>query len=275
MSRSFIVLLLALVLGTGCSEDVADQGVYEPVDSRITIGLVENLNSGGRTLSLNCSTERIYGCCNFCILHQSRIDGRTVDISFTGIFKPEICATALGPAQTVIFLGPLQEGNYLLSVTVNGQAFRTDLTVTATDYMISRNSSPWVIFPHPQLMRAPEGTLWGYAGYHVASSAHIVQSFLDSLQAMGAQAHRYATGEYGYFTIDSTGAIEPPVNHGYYFIRPFIYHFPFPMSAVHDLVFRYGKNFGDSLNIGVYASHGEVLYSWVLRQEGPGILPGR
>ena len=274
MPRSSMALLVMLALGTGCSED-ADRGVYGPVDSRIEIGLVEDLNAGGRTLSLNCSTEKIYGCYNFLILNEAQVSGSTVTLFFTGIYKPQICLRALGPARAVIHLGTLPDGTYLLSAAANGQALRTDLTVSDTAYRIGSGGAPWVVFPHPELLRVPEGTIWGYAGYHAAGSAHIVQSFLDSLQSLGARAHRYATGDYGYFTIDSTGAIEPPLNHGYYFIRPFIFHFPFPMSPVRDLVFSFGKNFGDSLNIGVYGSHGEVFDSWVLRQEGAGVPRGR
>ena len=267
MPRTTCVFLLGLVLA-GCLDGTGDRSAFDPVDSRIRIGLTENLTAGPRTLTLQCSTEKDYPCCNWSIENGFSRSANRISIAFTGIYKPEICLTAFGPASASIALGTLEQGTYPVSVTVNGQAFTTDLTVSAASYAVAPAESPLVTFPKQELLRVPDGTIWGYVGYHAAGTAHIVESFMDSLVSLGAHPQRYQSGDYGYFVIDSAGAIVPPLNSGFYFTRPFIYHFPAAMDPVRALVSRYGKGFGDSLDIALYGCHGEAFFSWVLGGKG-------
>jgi hypothetical protein len=270
MPRARFAFLLGLLVLSGCLDDYPNGTTYEPVDAKIRVGMQENLGAGSKTLTFTCSTEKIYPCCNYSITNNFFVSGRSISVYFTGISKPEICLTALGPATAAINLGSLEGGTYALSIAVNNHVFRTDLTVSGTSYSIGTPDAPWVIFPEPDLLRVPDGTIWGGVGYHVSGSAHLAQSFVDSLASLGAHTQRYRSGDYGYFVIDSTGTIEPPENGGYHFFRPFILQGPPSLDPVRSLVGRYGKNFGDSLYVSLYGCHGEAFFSWVLRWEGAG-----
>ena len=262
----FLILCCSILI-CSCRDNVVDRQDSESIDSRIRIGLWESIGGTQRSLSLQCTTERIYPCFNFRIQHEITKNGSAINITFTGIYKPQICLDALGTASAEIGLGSINDGIYVLSLTVNGTTLPAQLRVTGDAYHVTGGDGPWITFPQPDLLRVPDGTTWGYVGYHVASSEHFVRSFLDSLLSLGAQQQPYRPGEYGYFSIDPTGNIEQPGNLGYYFVRPFIYYFPNDTLLMRNLVKGYGKQFGDSLNIGLYGSHGEEYYSWMLRQE--------
>lgn len=263
------LILCSLLLFYGCKDERFHQ-LYRPIDSKVRISLWENLSTFQRALSFRCSTEKIYGCMNYSILYKLTKYGYAINIMFTEIYAPDICLTALGPATANVDLGSLADGAYNLSIIVNDQMFQTQFQVTTDAYRLTNSDGGLITFPRPVLMRVPDHTIWGSVGYHTVSSMHRAESFCDSLISRGAQPRQYIPGDYGYFEIDSTGAIKPLTNHGYYFIHPYVYYFPYDTLLVRNLVKEFGKTVGDSLSISLYGSHGEEFYSWVLRQE-PGI----
>lgn len=256
--RYLLILLFAVLLVT-CRKD----SMESKIDSDIKISMWENSDSTGRVLEFQCETEKVYGCCNYTILHSLTINGSNIEIHFTGIYQPQMCLTSFGPARATIELASLPNGTYPLTIRVERHKSRGHLIVTSDYYEIDLDETARLEIMTPVLRRIPTNTIWGTVGYHSNSSSMLVQSFVDSLQFSGASVQTYTPGYYGYFEIDQNNAIMPPENHGYYFIRPFIFAYSGNSENIRTLVRNYGVNFGDSLNIDLRSTRGDHFMSWV------------
>jgi len=100
------------------------------IDTDILIEVQEiTLNSEKRVV-LNCRTEKIYNCANYYIDRVQEKSADSITVNFKGISPDEICATALGPAQTKIDLGSLTNGLYSLTLKINHVENNGLLTIT-------------------------------------------------------------------------------------------------------------------------------------------------
>lgn len=265
MKQIILSILLFWLLNLAGCQDLGEEAA--PLESGLVINLSENLAPSQRTLTFNCSTEKIYGCMNFRIINRVRVGLGSIAIWFDGIDNPHICLTALGPARANIELGTLTNGNYNITISTAKQITQATLDVTADRYVIVYKPNLHVSFEHRILYRVPSTTYWGFIGYHRESSLRLAQEFVDSLRRLGTQPVRLSNGYYGYFETDSSGNIITPNNLGYYFVKPFAHRFVGDSLAIRSLVKRFGKSLGDSLTIRVYGSRGEAYYSWVLKHE--------
>ncbi|MGB3339860.1 MAG: hypothetical protein WBB37_00045 [bacterium] len=186
-----------------------------------------------------------------------------IDIEFNGIFIPDICLTAFGPAKTTLNLGTLSNGTYDVEIDVEQKKSFGQLIVTPEYYKIDLYKQAQLQITYSTLNRVPTNTIWGMVGYHTSSAETLVQALIDSLQLLGATAKTYQPGEYGYFQISSSGQILPPQNHGYHLIRSYIYNYTANTEALKTLVKYYGQHYGDSLNIILYTANGEIFMSWI------------
>ena len=253
MSRFFHATIFLLLL-CGCRKD--------PTVSDVDVRMWEVMDSTGRTLKFFCSTDRIYGCSNYRISHTFERSGDRVEIEFSGIIVPDVCLTSIGPASATVDLGALPDGTYAIDLQVGGNKNEGQLLITPDQYTISIEQPRQLRVTNSPLQRVPSNTIWGTVGYHSSTTAPLVQSFIDSLQLAGAAVQPYHSGDYGYFQIDTNGDISPPQNSGYYFIRPYVMHYTGGSTALNTLVTNYGIHYGDSMNIILYTTRGEVFRSW-------------
>lgn len=247
-----------LLLLCGCKKDT----LVDKIDSDIKIKMWETVDSTSRTLQFYCSTEKEYGCSNFGISKTFNKSSHNIDIDFNGILLSDFCLTSIGPATTTIDLGTLSNGIYNLNIKVERKKSEGKLIVTSNYYEITLDKQKQLQIINSPLYRIPTNTIWGTVGYHSSSTTTLVQTFIDSLQLLGATVETYQPGDYGYFEINSGGQIKPPANHGYYFVRPFIYNYSGNTSLLKKLVKNYGANYNDSLNIILYTTKGEIFRSW-------------
>ncbi len=259
MKRLTYLIILLFVILWGCKKDYS----MDTIDSDIEIKMWETMDSTKRTLQFNCATEKVYNCSNFGISKTVRKTSDNIDIDFNGILLYDMCLTALGPARTTLDLGTLSNGTYDLNIDVERKKSDGQLIVTSDYYAIELNNQRQIKINNNPLYRIPTNTIWGTVGYHASSNMALVQTFIDSLQFLGATAQVYQSGDYGYFEINSGGQILPPQNHGYYFIIPFIYNYAGNSSDLKGLIKYYGASYGDSLSISLHTTKGEIFRSWV------------
>lgn len=258
-SLRYLSLFVCALLIVACKKD----SMESRIDSDVKISMWEYSDSTGRKLELKCETDKSYGCCNYTILHSLSVSGSNIEINFTGIYQPDMCLTSFGPATTSVDLSSLPNGSYPLTIRVERRKSQGNLIVTSDYYEIDLDETRSVEIITPVLRRIPANTIWGTVGYHSNATSMLVQSFVDSLQFYGAAIQPNAPGYYGYFDIDANNAILPPDNHGYYFIRPFIFSYSGNSHSIKTLVRNYGLNFGDSLNIDLRSTQGHHFMSWV------------
>lgn len=184
------------LLFNNCDDSVSDNTENTAIDSRINIKLSEELSQDKRDLYLYCRTERIYGCINYGIDYYVIKAANSIKIKFSSIVISDICLTALGPASCRIKLGELSEGTYNLNLEVNGKTELAILTVTNDSYKITHTPGFDFKFDNAELKRVPEYLIWGSTGYINDSLANVVNTFLDSLQILGASPINLSAGDY-------------------------------------------------------------------------------
>ena len=108
-----IIILFSII---GCSIFESETTDLEPIEGNILFTInfdsTEIVPSHAGFLLL-MKTEKIYSCCNFEIKTFMTTNQNTINIKLRGIYLPDICATALGPARSRIPLN-ISNGEYEL-----------------------------------------------------------------------------------------------------------------------------------------------------------------
>lgn len=237
-----------------------------PIDSKIIVTPSELLADAGRALILNCRTERIYPCANYRIAFDLTRSGSSILVRFRYIDLGTACATAIGPATCTLDLGALDPGDYSVEFRVGTGVTRVDLVVDAGAYRVTPDAGESVTFSLATLRRIPDETIWGLIGYlGVAPEPYhtLGQSFIDSLEAHGAEAVTLEPGEYGAFQIDPSGQMIWPGIHGYYAARPYVLHYAGPSEGVAEVIEQFGMTQSQWLSIRLYTWRGEWYATWL------------
>ena len=231
-------------------------------DENIKIKMVEVVDSVNRTLSLNCYTEKMFGCSNYGIETAYSLTGDKITITFVKILYSNICLTSIGPASTVINITGLANKIYTVDLVFGTNKISGQLNVSSGSFVATLPSQTKVQFVNPDLKRVPDNTIYGTVHYHATSTAPTVQKFIDSLQFYGAITALYPQGDYGRFQIEASGQINQTQDLGYYFTRYYIFNFSGGSVQVKNLVKRFGVNYPNLLLITLYTAKGETFYSW-------------
>ena len=116
MMMKVIRLFLLLTLFVNCSIFNGQKGSSRPIEGKIIFSITEGYPVGSVTepkIKLSLRTEKIYPCCNWIIKTDIRIENNEIIVRLLGIYVPEICLTAFGPAVFMSFLN-IPEGKYSL-----------------------------------------------------------------------------------------------------------------------------------------------------------------
>ncbi len=257
MRKLLQINILLLLIFVGCKKESTSN---TKIDSNVVIIMREQLGRNQKTLLLVCTTEKSYGCSNRGIAYKINKTNDRIDITFNNIVYSEVCLTSLGPATTVIDLGDLQTGTYKLNVIINRTVIKGELVVTPERYAISLANNTQLQLPEPVLQRIPANTIWGTVGYHTTSSAATAQAAIDAFVQAGATVRTYSPGKYWYFTIDANGQILPPQNHGYWFVKPFIFQYVGDSNQLITTLQQIKAQYGNALAVTVNTINGKVLF---------------
>ncbi len=246
-----------------------DKGTNTPefglsIESNIEITMFEDLKPEGRSLQFVCRTEKIYPYCNYSLVYkQLHNSPNRIEIEFQGIYIPFIVLTAIGPATARIDLGYFPNGTFPIFITVNGYSHEALLYVAPDLYSISTSSEKWITYSKLDLRRVPSKSLWGYA-WGVPES--LVRGYVDTLASFVEYTIELTPGDYGYFTADSTGAIDwpkPPRSNS----CTYIYRFEGSWVSLETNMQQIARASKDSLSFVIQGSEGQELFSWMLAKE--------
>lgn len=259
-----VAIVAASVVFSSCDKDSGTN-----VDSEINIKMVESLDIFPRTLLLHCSTTKIYPCLDYSIYVTCQQSSKNIDISFKGVSEPPgICRTQPWPATTVIDLGTLSNGTYLINIDNGDVKVKGNLIVSSDSYTVNVVNKSSLSFINTPLNKIPEHTIWGIIGYHEQGTSSLVQSFLTACKNLGATKGTYTPGYYNdraghAFEIDKNGDINyPDAALGYRFVQLFIFHYSENITDIEQLVRKYARDYGEHISITVNTDKGEEFLSF-------------
>ncbi len=256
----FLVLFVLMLLPISCINNI--ENPVGSLNTKINISMKQNLSKNGTSLILSSKTDSLYDCINYLINYSILNQSNNIEIKFINIITPAACIGGAAPAQASIIIKGLSTGKYNLQFLANGRVSNTTLTVDPNFYQLDSLNSEWVKVSASKILRIPPNTIWGYVGYFTDSLDTKANSFIDSLKSLSVKNNNFLPGDYGNFTIDSTGYLLPPKDNTYKDIKSFIFVYTNNITTVINLMRYYGKN--NLINISLFTSIGDVYYSWNL-----------
>lgn len=254
---SLLSLLFILFSLSSCLENNIE---YLPL-GEVKLQITEDVTVNPRHLHFNFFTEEEYDCLNNSIRFTSLSTEGNIDINLIDIEKAVLCLTSIGPAMVVIDLDSYQLGSYQVFIKVGNITNTGSLEVTDERYVITFEDPEMLSAQYDTLNRIPNDIIWGVVGYYSEEGEPIVDSFLDSLENIGALPRALTPGEYGYFQADSAGAIIAPEGHEFNFTKTFVYDYSEPMGPVQEAINYFSNIYTNDLNIYLYNSEGEIFIS--------------
>jgi hypothetical protein len=185
-SLSIQISILLLFLNACDIVDDDNYGTMTPLDSKIKFKVVESYEDYQSTsvpeIFIDMVTEKEYPCCNYGISTYSRFENRKVIVDIKGIYKPDICLTAFGPANTRVKLGYLK-GVY--EIELNGDSFTDNYNLLISDSLIildgngSAKTEPAAYF----IYRYPHNS-FAYAWSRGVPDSLFCLGFIDTLKSV-------------------------------------------------------------------------------------------
>jgi len=184
------LLLFSLCFFTSCTQDPGNSW-GEPnslvaVEGSITFKVHESHKEYDcncePSIVLSMATEKIYGCCNFSIKSEISCSGNNIDVKILGVYIPNVCLTALGPAGSRDFLS-LTEGRYYLNFIYKFMMDRYELTVSDSSIEVNKIFSLFPNFTKPEFLvfwRYPRNSFVYLCGT-MTETSWICSDFLDIL----------------------------------------------------------------------------------------------
>ena len=208
MKLTVIIGLLSIVLLFSC-DDTAESELVNTLGTDVQFSMAEYFEPGQRTLSFKFLTQKDFPCINYRIKSEYRMEGETIVVSLSEVEGADVCLEAIAPASSFLDVGELATGEHPMVIEV-GEALVNTGTLTVTDeaFELVMNEEQGLVIETPRMSRIPDGVIWGtvYASEPNAVGG-ATQDVLNQLQGLGATTPLLAEGDYGYFSVDASGAI--------------------------------------------------------------------
>jgi hypothetical protein len=177
-----LVIVSIIIFFQKCDILNSEDSNLDPIDSKILFNVSEyhhGLTIGEPKIFINLSTEKIYGCFNYSIESNKNIKNRNIDIYLSGIYKPDVCLTACGPARKEMELKNLS-GIYKINIKNKVFIDRYDLHITDSYIQIKGDTTKNTKPSNNLYWRYPENSMAYICGTTNETST-IFTEFLDTL----------------------------------------------------------------------------------------------
>lgn len=273
---SFLVFVTFLLVFLGCKENdfvtnpnnnfPTDSIIvpFSPINTKIILKLIEEINPANRNVVLSCYTEQTYSPAGSKIISSITQVTDTFKIEFQELYISTFGAAIFTPATVNFDLNTLQQGSYFLDFTINSKKVMELITVTNESFDLKIQPNNIIHFYKESLHRIPKTIIWGQAE---SIDQAPYQLFLDTLLILGAQQHNLQPGDYYYFEVDSQGGFITHSALGMAYGEYFLYNFEGDTLTTRNLVKRFAKRYLDSIYIQLFGGRGEMYYSTVLKNE--------
>ena len=179
----FSLFIMSLLVFLGCDIFDSSEKELRPIEGNIIFSVKEGYKNHDSisepSIMLSMATEKIYPCCNWSIISKIAVQSNKISIDFLGIYVPEICLTALGPATFTSFLD-ISNGEYSLYFSSMSGTDRYILTVTDSSIKITEDVSQFTKPEFKLFWRYPLNSFVYLCGTTTETS-WICEDFLDTL----------------------------------------------------------------------------------------------
>jgi len=235
-----------------------------PIDSKLSLTVIEQINTTGRDVQLICNTLNVYSPAGSQIISKFSFIGNSIKLNLERIVRSECGAAIFSPATVKYDLDAVPNGIYSLEVTINSEVLMGMLKVDDGSFEFKIQPNNIINFYPDTLLRVPLNVIWGQAE---SIKPGVYQTFLDTLAMLGAQPNNLKPGYYYYFDINKDGTfnIHSTLNTNYG--KFFLYKYNGDANDLRNLIKRFAKNYQDSIYIQLNGGKGEAYYSTVLKYE--------
>ncbi len=178
----FFLLATALLL-LSCGVFDSSEGELKPIEGNLIFRFQEGYQDHGGisepSIRLSMVTEKTYPCCNWSIRSQVMVQNREILVRVFGIYVPEVCYTAFGPAMSQSFLN-ISTGEYSIYFSYRNVTDRYSLTVTDSSIEITEHASHFTRAKSELLWRYPSNS-FAYLCGTTTETSWMCQDFLDTL----------------------------------------------------------------------------------------------
>ncbi len=197
--------LFTLLLFLSCNQDDKKEYAF----NYINLSFYEQFFDNERTFVFDLETIETYPCLNFRLEVDVISSHGKTDIYAHNIDVPDICLTALGPAQQTLNMGDAEnvQSNITFWVNENQHDFHLLVKDEYITFIPGEIDEKHLFFTYDTLRRIPQNTLWGYIRNHNANNSEIIEEILQEFRLNGAEEIFLNDGKYHYFEIKNQNIV--------------------------------------------------------------------
>ncbi|MEL7220227.1 MAG: hypothetical protein AAGJ93_02845 [Bacteroidota bacterium] len=201
--------ILSMLYFTGCNIDSIDEPIIIPfVEQEFIFDLWENLSTTtGSALEIRMYTIEEGECLNTSILSSYTRDELELQLTLFEILYPENCDPGTAPAVGQEAINDIGFGLYDLKVDLQGLVtYKGQLNSTSLSYTVNMEEENSIQWSHDELLKVPNGALWGYLTYTEDEGLSKAEAFLTNLEEI-SDVSNANDGYYGHFELSEDGDI--------------------------------------------------------------------
>ena len=248
-----------LCIASGCNlSSLEDTVVVSDVADEFYLDIWESLTAQGRFLEFRLRTIADEPCLNATIDCDFQQTNRDLSISIKEIVREEGCEEGEAPATANIRVNSSLPGGYYPffvdlreKVTTEGQ-----LVITSGAYNISLDEGGGIVLLRPELLRIPDGTIWGYIAYEDGGLEAAADEFISSLRSI-SKGRTLREGYFGYFTVDSEGVLKFSNTVAPSGALTFSYEYDGDPETLVNLLQEYRTEYGPGLQVKLWNTLGD------------------
>ncbi len=251
-----LLLCLVSVLTLGCKRDTSDQSKIIDIKKEFSVQPWEILKESGSEFGFVISSiEKKCDGTKMRIVPNILQNGFTVNLQ--SFITPDTCFNSSDVVRDTVRISQFANGNYTLQINLKDVIINSGtLTVSDTKFGVQMLSSDGISVPTPELLRVPQGTIWGTVSYN-SSQESAVSAFTDSLKTY---AHNFSlvNGNYGYFQFTDNNFVPnaKTINPTFTNQRTYFMRLDKPLANLNNLMQKTKTQLGKNGSVNIMAYNG-------------------
>lgn len=205
LTNNVLLILSFIVLSpliNGCKKSTSDDKIID-IEKEFNIQLWEKLEETGSSLQFVVSTIKQQSCGGTRIDVSSNQIFNKLTITIKNLVFPQVCTGTAQPARDTLTVGKLDKGEYSLNINLKDVVLNSGtLSVDDKQYSMTMKNEDGITVTLPELMRVPNGTIWGNISYDNSQESKYLK-FIENLNKIAVPLTA-PNGNYGHFVVGSS-----------------------------------------------------------------------